>query len=350
MCPDMSTEPVTSRGFSQVIGVVGAASHFGAQLLLYLEKERPDCWLVAIAERPLRWPVERISTYRLDQNRVGGILTMSDIPEFMQEKAWDMFLEGHELTVADIPDVLQLEAVDSLIHVGSYYDGPNPEQFCADAQIWLRAARIAGVRQFIYLSDVRVYGVSAGNPIPITERTAKNADPQHRYLAEAEPPFPAAADDQSSVAPDGDANGEMKVVVLRTAMSVGTNRSSPAVDELLLTSVTANRKRSFPLQFLHQHDLARAIQQAISKQMHGVFNVAGDGVVDSLDILEWCGSPRLPKHAGSNRSRNATARQLSKHPLIVSSAKFKQSAGFTFKYSSSRAIRAHCYSVLLEPS
>ena len=162
----MTAQPGTPREFPHVIGVVGAASNFGAQLLLYLEKERPDCWLVAVAERPLRWPVERISTYRLAQNRVGGILTMSDIPDFMQQKAWDMFLEGHELTVADIPDVLQLEGVDSLVHVGSYYDGPNPEQFCADAQLWLRSARIAGVRQFIYLSDVRVYGVNANNPVP----------------------------------------------------------------------------------------------------------------------------------------------------------------------------------------
>lgn len=335
----MSTQPRASREFEYTIGLVGAASGFGAQMLLYLERERPDCWLVAIAERPLRWPVERISTYRLAQNRVGGILTMSDIPDFMQQKAWDMFLEGHELTIADIPDVLQLEGVDSLIHVGSYYDGPNPEQFCADAQLWLRAARIAGVRQFIYLSDVRVYGANADNPIPVTERTSANPSRQHRYLADAEPALPNAADDE-----------EMKVAVLRTAMSISANHASPAADELLLPAVTANRKRSFPLQFLHQHDLARAIERVITQRLDGVFNVAGDGVVDSLDILEWCRVPGLPRHAGSGRSFNSMGRQLSKHPLIVSSAKFKQSAGFRFKYSSARAIRAYCHSVLLEPA
>ncbi len=342
----MTTGPGTPREFSHVIGVVGAASGFGAQMLLYLEKERPDCWLVAIAERPLRWPVERISTYRLAQNRVGGILTMSDIPDFMQQKAWDMFLQGHELTVADIPDVLQLEGVDSLIHVGSYYDGPNPEQFCADAQIWLRAARIAGVCQFIYLSDVRVYGANADNPIPVTERTSTNPNRQHRYLADAEP---AAADDGSPAAANGDADDEMKVAVLRTAMSVSANHASPAADELLLPAVTANRKRSFPLQFLHEHDLARAIERVITQRLDGVFNVAGDGVVDSLDILEWCRVPGLPRHAGAGRSFNSVGRQLSKHPLIMSSAKFKQSAGFRFKYSSARAIRAYCHSVILEP-
>ena len=346
----MSTQPGASREFEHTIGVVGAASGFGAQMLLYLERERPDCWLVAIAERPLRWPVERISTYRLAQNRVGGILTMSDIPDFMQQKAWDMFLEGHELTIADIPDVLQLEGVDALIHVGSYYDGPNPEQFCADAQLWLRAARIAGVRQFIYLSDVRVYGANADNPIPVTERTSTNPSRQHRYLADAEPALPAAADEESSATANGDADEEMKVAVLRTAMSVSANHASPAADELLLPAVTANRKRSFPLQFLHQHDLARAIERVITQRLDGVFNVAGDGVVDSLDILEWCRVPGLPRHAGSSRSFNSMGRQLSKHPLIVSSAKFKQSAGFRFKYSSARAIRAYCHSVLLEPA
>ena len=242
----MSTEPGAPREFSHVIGVVGAASKFGAQMLLHLERERPDCWLVAIAERPLRWPVERISTYRLAQNRVGGILTMSDIPDFMQQKAWDMFLEGHELTIADLPDVLQLEGVDALIHVGSYYDGPNPEQFCADAQLWLRAARIAGVRQFIYLSDVRVYGANADNPIPITERTDKNPSRQHRYLADSEPTLLAMAADETSAEAHVDDAEAMKVAVLRTAMSVSTNHASPATDELLLPAVTANRRRSFP--------------------------------------------------------------------------------------------------------
>ncbi len=344
----MSTDTGTPRDFSHAIGVVGAASSFGAQMLLYLERERPDCWLVAIAERPLRWPVERISTYRLAQNRVGGILTMSDIPDFMQQKAWDMFLEGHELTIADIPDVLQLEGVDSLIHVGSYYDGPNPEQFCADAQLWLRAARIAGVRQFIYLSDVRVYGANADNPIPVTERTATNPNRQHRYLAEAEPALPQAED--GGALTGGDADEEMKVVILRAAMSVSPDHASPATDELLLPAITANRKRSFPLQFVHHHDLARAIEQVIRKRLHGVFNVAGDGVVDSLNILDWCRSSGLPRHAGSSLSLNSTGRQLSKHPLIVSSAKFKQTADFRFKYSSARAIRAYCHSVLLEPA
>ena len=65
----------------------------------------------------------------------------------------------------------------------------------------------------------------------------------------------------------------------------------------------------------------------IRQRLDGVFNIAGDGVVDSLDILEWCRVPGLPRHAGSSMSFNSMGRQLSKHPLIMSSAKFKQSAG-----------------------
>ena len=144
---------------SKAVAVVGASSGFGARMLLHLEAERPDYWLVAIADRPMRWPVERVSSYRLAQNRVGGTFTLADIPDVMQSKAWDLFSERRELTMAEMPDVLQLENVDSIVHVGSHYDGPDPEAFIERTSRWVDAARIAGVRQFVYLSDIRTYGI-----------------------------------------------------------------------------------------------------------------------------------------------------------------------------------------------
>lgn len=325
---------------TRVVAVVGAASEAGARVLLHLERERPDCWLVAVAERPLRWPVERISTYRLAHNRVGAMLSLSDIPDFMLEKAWDMFSEGHELTIADIPDVLQLEAVDAVVHVGSHYDGPDPERFVAEAGHWVEATRLAGVRQFVYLSDVRVYGIRAGNTIPLTERSEVSPAPEHQYLLDAEPE-PATV---------RSADGGMNIAVLRTAMSVGPGGSSPAADELLPPAIAAGRRRNFPLQFLHQYDLTCAIESAITHEVNGVFNVVGDGVVGSKDVSDICRRSRVYKPASAGRLRRKWGAQLAKYPLIVSATKFKQSAGFRLKYSSARAVRAYCHSVLLEPA
>ena len=337
----MTTAYSAPRVYTNVIGVVGAASSLGAQLLQHLEQERTDSWLVAITERPLRWPVERITTYRFAQNKFGGILTASDIPDFMQEKAWDMFQEGHEFTFADIPDVLQLEGVNTLIHVGSHYDGPEPERFCSETTRWVQSARLAGVKQFIYLSDIRVYGSRAQNPIPITERMAVNPLSQHRYLADAEPNIERTG--------DGDPAEMMKTVVLRTAMSAGVSAASPVTDEMLGPAIASNRRRRFPLQFLHENDLVRAVEYALTHELEGVFNLTGDGVIEARELWEICGRAGLGPRGSRELLRDAIGVLLAKHPIIVSSSKFKQAARFKFDYSSARAARAFCHSVLMEP-
>ena len=339
----------TSTG-SGVIAVVGASSSFGAQMLLHLEAARPDCWLVSIADRPLRWPVERVSSYRLAQNRVEQRFTLADIPDVMQSKAWDLFSERHELTMAEMPDVLQLEHVDALIHVGSHYDGPDAEGFIGRTPRWVDAARIAGVGQFVYLSDVRAYGIGPNNPVPVTENSNLNPASGHRYLVAAEPELPPPDGPPVPPHPGVDDPDAMRIAILRTAMSVGPRASSPAVDELLLPAITSGRKREFPLQFLHQHDLARAVESTITHHLNGVFNVAGDGVVSSRDVWDMCENRRVVTQVGARAFRRSAGAQLARWPLIISSAKFKQKAAFKFKYSSARAARVFCHSVLLEPS
>ncbi len=346
----MTTASTTTSTYSQVIAIVGASSSFGARMLSHLEAERPDCWMVAIAHRPLRWPVRRVSSYRLAQNRVGQTFTLADIPDVMQAKAWDLFSERHELTLAEMPDVLQLENVDALIHVGSHYDGPDPEALISRTPRWVDAARIAGVRQFVYLSDIRVYGVRSDNPIPVTERADTQPDSHHRYLIDAEPALPPPDGPPVPSQPGVDDPNAMRIAILRTAMSVGPGSASPVADELLLSAITSGRKRDFPLQFLHQHDLARAVEAAVTNQLNGIYNVVGDGVVSSQDVLDMCQHPKLLQRAETRRFRGSLGSRLSRNPLIVSATKFKQAASFDFKYSSGRAARVFCHSVLLEPA
>ena len=244
---------------------------------------------------------------------------------------------------------MQLENVDSIIHVGSHYDGPDPEAFIERASRWVDAARIAGVRQFVYLSDIRAYGIGRSNPIPVTERSGAHPAPQHRYLVAAEPNLPPP--DGPSIPPmpgveDADA---MRVAILRTAMSVGPGCSSPVVDELFYPAMNAGRKREFPIQLVHQYDLARAVGATINRQLNGIFNVVGDGVVSSKEILDMCQGSVAMRRGRAGRLRRSVGAELAKRPLIVSANKFKQQAQFGFKYSSARAARVFCHTVLLEP-
>ena len=337
----MTTSNRTSQDFPKVVAVVGSSSTFGALLLAHLEWEWPNCQFVTIDTQPLRWPVKRVSAYRMDRRDGGDILHIDDIPEVMQDRAWDMIIDTRRPTLADVGDVLHLESVDSLIHVGSHYDGPNVEQFLANTDAWVRACRMAGVSQMVYLSDIRVYGIGPSNPVPLTEHSQPSPARRHRILFEAEPDSQRHQD--SALSADG-----MRVAVLRSAMTVGPSGSSPVADELLLPSISVpKRKRNTPLQFLHQHDLIRSAQHAVSQRISGVYNVASNGIIASGDVIELCrpstiaGRHKLPESRGIGRAKPVV------HPLIVTSTKFRQATRTQFEYTSKQAVRAYCHSYLL---
>lgn len=329
----------------QAVAVVGAASPCGAQLLRHLESALPDCRFVTFDPRPLRWPVRRVSAYRLHRNGPAETLPVSDLPTLLPARAWDIVAQSHRITLADINDCLRNEAVDSLIYLGSHYEGPDAAQFLRDTPCWLDAARTAGVRRFVYLSDYRVYGVRRGQPIPITERSDTGPLPAHRILRDGEPePEPEPTDAAA-----------MAVTVLRTAMTVGPNGSNPAAQEFFQLPLSPGRNPSLQLQFLHEYDLARAVTEVISRRLEGTYHLAGDGSISLAEVAALClphpgrsKGRRNPPPPETRSMRRKTA-NAARHPMIISATKFKQEAHFRFQYSARRAIRAYTHSVLLEP-
>lgn len=339
----MTTAYPNASAPPQTVAVVGAASHCGAHLLRHLESALPDCRFVAIDVRPLRWPLRRASAYRLHRNSAAATLPVSDLPEPSQRRTWDIVAQSQRITLADINDCLHSETVDSLIYMGSHYEGPDTEQFLSDTPSWLDAARMAGVRRFVYLSDYRVYGVRRGQPIPITERSETGPLPGHRILRDGEP------------APDPTEAAAMAVTVLRTAMTVGPNGSNPAAQEFLPLRSSPGRNRSLQLQFLHEYDLARAVTEVIARRLDGTYHLTGDGSISLAEVAALCyphpgrsKGRRNPQQPATRGARQKTG-DAAQHPMILSATKFKQEAGFRFQYSTRQAIRAYTHSILLEP-
>ena len=357
---------------SPVIAVVGAASSGADRLLHYLENALPDCWFVTFDGRSLLRPAPRVSAYRLEISRdadsslltslrwaqdtahpeYGGVISIADVPEVISDRAWDEVSVSHRITAADVSDVMSMQGVDSLIYMGSHYDGPEAEQFLRATPYWVRAAQNARVRRFVYLSDYRVYGVRPDNPVPLTEQTPTRPLAAHRELLEAEP----GTEDRAGA---GDAG--MSVATLRTAMVVGPGGSSPVARELLLPAIGSGKggdsgkgqDREARLQFLHEYDLARAIVAAIEHNVDGVYNLAGGGLVALSDVMGFARTTQKGgRHAALQKETGRARRSggnIARHTMIASVAKFRQAARFRFRYSSEQAARAYCHSVLLEP-
>ena len=320
----MTTGNPVDTGPAEVVAIVGSSSFSGSQLLLHLESQAVECRLVAVDTTPLRWPINGASAHRMGIN-----------------------YGGENVTLDDIPDLLRLEFVDTLVHVGSHFDGSDRDSFLADTARWVDACRESGVRQFVYLSDCRVYGTgNRANP-PVSERADVDPPPNHRSLALAEPRsrLPQNIDPPP---------GAMRLAVMRTAMTVGPSGASPAAEEFLASGVRIG-KRNAPLQFLHEHDLVRGVVAAVRHRLYGIYHLAGDGSVFSQDVGAAIRSVKrdAPKRSQGNRSGRFSYERLSPgspaYPTVLSTTKFKQAAQFSYKYSSAQAFRAYCHSVLFEP-
>lgn len=299
----------------------------------------PDCQLMSVDSHPLLQPVKRVSAYRMEPNRAGAILTIDDIPEVMQLRAWDLVNDNRRLTMADVADAFHLESVDCVVHVGSLYDRPNPEPFVGDTENWILACRLAGVGQLVYLSDIRVYGTGRENPIPLTERAEPNPAREHQSILDAELPL------QESFG-CADSSSSLKIAVLRSAMTAGPSGCSPATEELLWPAAASYRNLDIPIQLVHQHDLTRAVRFALVHQLNGIYNVASRGVVGSKNVLDMFKNGTASKANRSKRRGGSATRGMGKHPLIVSDTKFRQAANFEAAYSSEQAALAYCHSYL----
>ena len=308
-----------------VIALVGTSSYVGSAILLRLEAEAlQDAGegrrLVSLDNNPLRWPVSRLSAHRMG-------------PTY----------GGEDITLEAIPNLLRLEAVDTVIYVGSNYDGADAAERLAETTRWVEASRAAGVRQFVCLSDYRVYGIKPGHPIPITERAEPDHSGVHRHIAAAEPD---CGEPGETPPPDG-----MRIAVLRAAMTLGPGGASPAAAEFLAHRIRADGKHNPPLQFLHEYDLAGAVSATINRRLAGRYNLAGDGTIFLRDAA-LAGHEMLSRpdnRTGGRRRRAGKSDDPTRFPVIISATKFKQAAGFKYKYSSQRALLAYCSSVLLEP-
>lgn len=321
----MATQRPTAPEPAAVIAVVGTSSYVGSAIMLHLEAEMSQDAadgrrLVSLDNNPLRWPVSRLSAHRMG-----------------------MAYGGEEITLEAIPDLLRLETVDTVVYVGSNYDGADAAERLSETPQWVEASRAAGVRQFVCLSDYRVYGIKPGHPIPITERAELDRDGVHRHIAAAEPDC-GPPDDATQ--PD-----EMRIAVLRTAMTLGPGGASPAADEFLARRIRAGGKHNPPLQFLHEYDLACAVSATIRGRLAGVYNLAGDGTICVRDAALAGNelSARSGNRAGLRSRWGVKSGDPTRFPVVISAAKFKQAAGFKYKYSSQRALLSYCSSVLLEP-
>lgn len=198
-----------------------------------------------------------------------------------------------------------------------------------------------GVKQTIFVGRHTYYGAAADSPL---------------YHTEDEPPmaldrFPELADLVAADLYAGSALWRFPGIatsVLRICYTLG-----PAAQGTLASYLASRRVPMVlgfdPLfQFLHELDVARAIELALEKQLRGVFNVAGPPPLPLSIVIQEAGRTPVPVPERVLRaivgrfgmpSLAPGARDHIKYPIVIDSGAFRRATGFEHKFDEYETLR-----------
>ena len=153
----------------------------------------------------------------------------------------------------------------------------------------LLAACTAGstVRSLILKSSTLVYGSNPDDPTWFQETTRRSRPP--RTVVES-----SMIEAEGYVRDFMEDNPEKSVTVLRFSNVLGQDITTPLSSALKLPLVPAILGFDPRLQFVHEVDVVRSMLFVLERDLAGVYNVAGDGLLPWSEVIAMCGKRSLP--------------------------------------------------------
>ena len=302
----------------KVVAVTGSSGYIGSKLLEHLE-ESPDVGrLVTFDVRPVPAPIHNVAAFRQDIN-------------------------------APIDEELTRYRVDTLVHLafvrrsrGNRREAPGTRQQNLDMLRSVLASCVqAGVGHFIYLGSHAVYGARPDNLLPIGEDFPLNPTPGFAYAIDNYQAEQALTEFSLAMP-------EMKLTILRSCLVLGATAEMALLREFYFGGATAQLDDNPPLQFVHDDDLARILCLAITKELDGVFNIAGDGVVFLRELASALAIRASPLPTPIARLLNRTVggiaaaddHGLTRWPVVMSTGKLRRTTGYRFRHTCLDALAA----------
>jgi nucleoside-diphosphate-sugar epimerase len=192
-----------------------------------------------------------------------------------------------------------------------------------------RAAAAAGARRFVYASSVAAYGWHRDNPVGMTEDWPTRPASRLSYAQEK-------AELEEMLRSEAAQHPDVDLYVLRPPVvlgphTVGAKDVVPAALARLAPLARALPRQirrlplpvpvlvpDLPVQFVHEDDVGRALLQCIvAAGPPGAYNIAGDGVLSTVDVARELGLMAVPVPAAPAA---AAARVVARLPYLPSIA------------------------------
>lgn len=217
---------------------------------------------------------------------------------------------------ARLAEVFQAERVDVLVHA-AFVSRPTPattwahELESVGTMHVLDACRRRPVPRIVMTSTVLVYGPHPSNPNFLSETHPTRGLQGSNFVTDK-------LDAEAQVLRFAKANDKSAVVVLRFAPMLGPNVDNFVARWLSRRVVPVVMGHDPLLQLVHEMDALAALKLAVDRDVRGIFNIVGEGVLPVSTALKLSGRIALP--VPYRWLRRATALLWSAHVADASPA------------------------------
>jgi UDP-glucose 4-epimerase len=179
-----------------------------------------------------------------------------------------------------IAKVIAKEDVDTVVHMsviatpGSAGGRLTMKELNVIGTMQLLAAcqKAPSVKHLVVKSTSTVYGASSRDPAMFTEEMQPRRNPRSGFSKDA-------AEIEGYVRGFARRRPDVRVAMLRLANVVGPHVVSPMTSYFRLPVIPTVLGYDARMQFVHESDLNRVLELAVTSDVEGTYNVAGDGIL-----------------------------------------------------------------------
>jgi len=194
-----------------------------------------------------------------------------------------------------IAKVIAKEDVDTVVHMSVISTPGNAGgrttmkelNVIGTMQLLAACQKAPGLQHLVVKSTTTVYGASSRDPAMFTEDMEPRRAPRAGYAKDV-------AEIEGYVRGFARRRPDVRVTMLRAANVVGPHVTSPITSYFRLPVVPTVLGHDPRLQFLHEQDLLAVLQHAVTHEVPGTFNIAGDGVLMLSQAVRRLQRPSVP--------------------------------------------------------
>jgi len=258
--------PKKKNSDSKAIAVTGTAGFIGSSLLRELENDPRYKHVVAIDFRKPPFETKKTKFYRLDLTET---LADSKLLEIFEKENVDIVVH----TAFPVSPPHDLAWAHEIVSVGTMYV--------------LDACAAKKTRKLIMASTTEVYGAHPTNPNFLTEDHPQRGGFKSRFLADK-------IEAENQVQKFARKHPNTVVTILRPCTILGPHVRNYKTTFLQRPIVFTVMGFDPLFQFVHEEDVVRAFKIVIDKDLPGVFNIVGDGVLPLSKVMKLAGKIGVP--------------------------------------------------------